>query len=79
MAFILNKDASAVSLLGYNPLSTRVISINLKRLPVNLAIIQPHSPTAAAPADETKCSQVQKLIDTAWKQDVVLISVLNCT
>lgn len=34
MAFSLNKDASAASLLGYNPCSSGVISINLRRLPL---------------------------------------------
>jgi len=34
MAFILNKDAPAASLLEYNPCSSGVISINLKGEPL---------------------------------------------
>lgn len=65
MAFILNIDASAASLPGHNPLSSRVISINLKRTSLlNLAVIQADAPTATAQDDKTKHNQMQKLLES---------------
>ena len=45
VGFILDKEATK-SIIGYNPMSSRVITIRLKARPINLTIIQVYSPTS---------------------------------
>lgn len=49
MAFILNRDASAASLLEYNPCSSGLFQSTLEDSLLNLVAIQMDLPTAAVP------------------------------
>ena len=44
VGFILDKEATK-SIIGYNPMSPRLITIRLKAHPINLTIIQVYAPT----------------------------------
>ena len=47
VGFILSRQ-TAKSVLGYNPISDRLISIRLQAKPVNISVIQVYAPTSTA-------------------------------
>jgi len=65
---ILDKGMSA-SLLGYNPISNRILTIRISSKPWNLTLIQVYAPTNQA-TDREK----EDFYSQAAKQDIVLLS-----
>ena len=74
VAIITNKSVGD-TMLGYNPVSDRIISLRLQAQPVNITIIQIYAPTSAA-TDEAKTSfyrELQETLDNTPNKDVVYI------
>ena len=65
VGFILSKQATKC-VLGYNPVSNRVISIRLQAKPVNISLIQVYAPTTTAD-EETIASFYHEVQDTLSK------------
>jgi exonuclease III len=74
VAFICNKNVAA-AVLGYNPISDRVITIRISGKPVNITFIQAYAPTAAAEEDERESfySTLQQAIEDTPKGDILII------
>ena len=74
ISVILFKNASN-TLLGYVPLSDRVIKLKIQSKPHNLSIIQCYAPTSAAAV--TKVEQfyqsLQETIDTCPNRGITLV------
>lgn len=73
VAFILNKRISH-TVLKYNAISDRAISIRLQGTPVNITIIQVYAPTADAEDEDIEqfYNQVQDEIDRTSRQDLLI-------
>ena len=74
VGFILDKEATK-SLIGYNPMSPRVITIPLKEHPINLAIIQVYAPTSYASDEnlESFYNTVQEAWDKTRSRDLLVM------
>ena len=74
VAFIAD-NLIAKRVLGYNPISDRLITIRLHAKPVNITVIQVYAPTSTATDDDIDSfySQLQDTLDKTSKQDVVVI------
>ena len=75
VAVILNKERSR-SLLGYNPVSSRILSVRLSGRPWNLTLIQVYAPTNQAEDHEKDSfyTCLQQVYQQVPKQDIVLLS-----
>ena len=76
VAIICDKDTS-ICVMGYKPISDRIISIRLDGHPVRTTIIQIYAPTSAASEDDIEdfYGRLQDLIDTVPRGDVLIIMV----
>ena len=74
VGFILDKEATK-SIIGYNPMSPRVITIRLKAHPINLTIIQVYAPTSDASDDnlESFYNTVQEALDKTPPRDLLVM------
>ena len=65
----------AKSLLGYNPISDRILTVRLAAKPWNVTIIQIYAPTNQAPESESIhfYSCLQQVVSDTPKQDVMII------
>lgn len=74
VAFILNKSM-ANTVLKYNAISDRVISIRLQGSPVNITVIQVYAPTTDAEEEDVDqfYNQVQDEVDRTRSQDMLII------
>ena len=65
----------AKNVLGYNPISDKIITIRIQGHPVDVTIIQVYAPTTAVTEDETKefYGKLQEMLDRTAKKDVVLV------
>lgn len=74
VGFIISKKITQ-SLLGYNPIGQRIVSIRVKAHPNNITIVQFYAPTSAASDDETDhfYDALQEAIDAIPKRDVLII------
>ena len=74
VGFVVGKNTKK-SVLGYNPVSERVITIRLQANPVNFTIVQVYAPTSAA--DEATVDefyqQVQEVLDKIPQKDVTIV------
>jgi len=72
---ILDKRTSA-SLLGYNPISNRILTVRLAGKPWNLTLIQVYAPTNQATDQEKDnfYTCLQGVYSQVPKQDTVLLS-----
>ena len=61
--------------LGYNPISDRIISIRLQAKPLNLSVVQVYAPTSAASEDDINnfYNALQDVLDGLPNKDVVLV------
>ena len=73
VAIICDKDTSRC-VMGYKPISDRIISIRLDGHPVRTTIIQIYAPTSAASEDDIEdfYGRLQDLIDTVPRGDVLI-------
>ena len=71
---ILDKEATK-SIIGYNPMSPRVITIRLKAHPINLTIIQVYAPTSDASDEnlESFYNTVQEALDKTTPRDLLVM------
>lgn len=74
VGFILDKE-TAKSIMGYNPISPRVITIWLKAHPINLTIIQVYAPTSDASDEDLEAfyNTVQEAMDKAAPRDMLML------
>ena len=74
VAFIIKKKLER-TIMKYNAVSERLISIRLRGTPVNITIIQVYAPTTDAEQEEVDefYDQVQAEIDRTCKQDVLIV------
>ena len=74
VAFLVNKKF-ARSVLGYNPISDRVLLLRLKCSEMNLTIIQVYAPTTSAQAKEIEefYNQLQSAIDLTPAKDMLIV------
>ncbi len=74
VAVILDKE-TARAFMGFNPVSSRIITIRLQGHPFNLTIIQVYAPTSTA-SDETMeafYGQLQDTIDNIPSKDMLVV------
>jgi len=71
---ILDKQTS-VSMLGYNPISERLLTVLLAAKPWNVTLIQVYAPTNQATDQEKNgfYTSLQQVYSQAPKQDIVLV------
>ena len=74
VAFYLSRNTEN-SLLGYNPINDRILSIRIHAKPANITFIQVYAPTSTADATEIEkfYEILKKTTDTAKTRDVVVI------
>ena len=74
VAVVLNKD-STQSLLGYAPVSDRILKIRLQIKPLNISIIQFYAPTTAASEEEIEefYNVLQEEIDNIQSRDINIV------
>ena len=74
VAFIANSSISK-HVLGYNPVSDRIITIRLQARPMNISLVQVYAPTSTAANDDIDnfYNQLQDVMDSLPKNDVVLV------
>ena len=74
VGFILSREA-ARCVLGYNPISDRMISIRLQAKPVNISIVQVYSPTSTADDEEIDSfyHELQETINKIPSKDITII------
>ena len=75
VAVILDKERSR-SLMGYNPVNSRILSVRLSGRPWNLTLIQVYAPTNQADEQEKEnfYTCLQQVYQRVPKQDIVLLS-----
>ena len=81
MAIICDKTLSQ-SVLGYNPVNDRIITIRIQGKPINSTIIQVYAPTANADDEERAAfyGKLQETLDSVPKDDVlILLGDMNAT
>ncbi|XP_072020211.1 uncharacterized protein [Amphiura filiformis] len=74
VGFILSRE-TAKCVLGYNPISDRLITIRLQARPVNISVVQAYAPTSTAD-DETIDSffhELQETINKIPNRDITII------
>ena len=74
VAFICSREISRC-VLGYNPVSDRIMSIRIQGKPLNISIIMVYAPTSAAEIEELEdfYDKVQEILDEIPKGDILYI------
>ena len=74
VAFIVNKSLNKC-VLGYNPVSDRIITIRLQVIPVNVSVVQVYAPTSTASDEDMEgfYNQLQDVLDSLPKTDFTLV------
>ena len=74
VAFFANRCTNKY-VLGYNPVSDRIISIRLQAVPVNISLLQVCAPTASASDEDISnfYNQLQETVDSIAKKDYVVV------
>ena len=74
VAFMVNSETSR-AVLGYNPVSDRVITLRVNAPPVNITFVQVYAPTGASSEEEITAfyEQLQGVLDNVCRKDVIVI------
>lgn len=74
VAMILSKNAKK-SLLGYSPITDRIMKVRLQGKPYNLGLIQCYAPTLQASEEEMHdfYNALQKAVDSIPNRDIIFI------
>ena len=74
VGFLVNKDCKH-SVLGYCPISSRLITIRLRATPFNITVLQVYAPTTDHDDEEVEelYSLIQNAIDKVNKKDIIII------
>ena len=72
---MVNSETSR-AVLGYNPVSIRVITLRVNAKPVNITFVQVYAPTDASSEEEITSfyEQLQVVLDTVCRKDVIVIT-----
>ncbi|XP_072175660.1 craniofacial development protein 2-like [Diadema setosum] len=68
-------DNVANSLLGYNPISERKLTLKLQGQPANITVIQAYAPTSTAPDEDVEqfYESIQQVLDSIPTNDIVIL------
>ena len=74
VAAILSKE-SAKSLIGYIPISDRILKVRIRAKPYNIRLIQCYAPTVTASDEEMEdfYSMLQEFIDNTQNRDITIV------
>lgn len=74
VAIILRMNI-AKSVLGYNPVNDRIISIRIRGRPLNITLIQVYAPTTDAEEEDIEefYGKLQQVIDDTSRKDILLV------
>ena len=74
VAFMVNNDTSR-AVLGYSPVSDRVITVRVNAKPVNITFVQAYASTGASSEEDITAfyEQLQGVLDTVCRKDVIVI------
>ena len=74
VGFIVEKE-KAKAVLGYNPISDRIITLRLQAHPMNITFVQVYAPTTEANDEEMDAfyGLVQEALDRIPKKDIVIL------
>jgi len=74
VAVNLSKE-SAKSLIGYNPISDRILKVRIRAKPYNISLIQCYAPTVTAGDEEIEdfYSMLQESIDNTQNRDITIV------
>ena len=74
VGFLVNKDA-VKAIMGWQPISSRLMTIRLRATPFNITIVQVYAPTSSYDDDEMEefYEQLQAVVDTVPKQDILIV------
>ena len=74
VGFMIDKTTSK-SVLGYNPVSERIITLRLKGHPMNITFIQVYAPTLDASDKEIEefYEAIQGVFDSVPKRDIIIL------
>ena len=74
VGFLVHKE-TVKSVMGCEPINSRLIKIRLKAKPFNISIIQAYAPTTDHSEDEIEgfYDQLQEVIDKVHKKDIVIV------
>ena len=74
VALMFNSETTR-AVLGYNPVSERVITLRVNTKPVNITFVQVYAPTGASSEEEITSfyEQLQGVLDNVCRNDVIVI------
>ena len=74
IGFLVHKDI-VNSIMGCRQVSSRLITIRLRAVPLNIAIVQAYAPTSDYDDNEIEefYSQLQNVIDQTLKKDILVV------
>ncbi len=75
VALVVNSEL-AKCVLGYNPVSERIITLRIQGAPMNITVVQAYAPTSASDEDtiESFYSELQQTIDSIPGRDIMIIT-----
>ena len=73
LGFLVHKDIVS-TVMGRRPVSSRLITIRLRAVPLNITIVQAYAPTSDYDDNETEeyYDQLQNIIDQTPKKDILV-------
>ena len=74
VGFLVHKDIGN-TVMGYHPVSRRLISICLRAVPFNITVVQAYAPTSDYDDNKVKefYDQLQNVIDQTPKTDIIVV------
>ena len=74
VGFLVHKDI-VNNVIGYRPVSSRLITIRLRAVPFNITIVQAYAPTSDYDYNEIEefYDQLQNVIDQTLKKDILVV------
>ena len=76
VGFLVGKDI-VNTIMGRNPVSSRLITARLRAVPCNITVVQAYAPTSDCDDNETEqfYDQLQNVIDQTPKKDILVVQV----
>ena len=74
VGFLVHKDIVNI-VIGYRPVSSRLITIRLRAIFFNITIVQAYAPTSDYDENEIEifCDQLQNITDQTPKKDILVV------
>ena len=75
VGFLLNPRAKK-SLIGYNPINSRIISARFEASPFNITVIHAYAPTSASSEEDIDAfySDLEEVLAKTWKKEVIILT-----